>query len=319
VKSDLRAQRLSSRLVRTVAAVAVIGVGLPFLIPAYWVFLCALGCVDAVAVLSIVVLARATASVSLCQAAFMGIAAYSFAWFFNHQGWPLWISAPLGALVVVPVGMLLAFPALRVRGLELSVLTLSVGLATSALVFGADAPIHIGGINGAAFNDVVKPFGFDLSIPRTMYWFQFTIAFVVFVGVALLLASPIGVTWRALRAGNAVAAASGIRITNYQLLGFGVSAFLAGVAGVMLLFVQSSVAPEQFGAGTSIFLVVLAMVAGVDRISTAILAGFAFGIGQQVFPTFGLNGNFLNLATGFVLVIAIVARGERRSAAALAS
>jgi branched-chain amino acid transport system permease protein len=266
--------------------------------------------VYAVAVLSVVVLARATASISLCQASFMGVSAYAFAWLFNDNGWPMWPALLVGALIAAPVGMTLAFPALRMRGLELSVLTLSVGLALTAIVFAPDAPLSISD-TGASLEHAVSPFGLDLTSNQNMYWFQLGLAIVAYAAIAVLLASPVGATWKAMRSGNAVAAASGIRISRYQILGFGLSALLAGLAGVMLLMYQSVVTPDAFGPAQSIFFVVVAMVAGIDKLRAGVLAGLVFGAGQQVFTTFGLQNEILNLVFGFSVVIAIVAFGRR--------
>lgn len=290
---------------------------LPWWIPDFWLSLIASSIARSLVVLSVVVLARATASISLAQGAFMGLSAYLGTWLFTEQGWAYLPAAALGVVAVVPIGLALALPALRLRGLELSVLTLTVGLAAAALVFNPGAPFTVGtGGTGAILTRPIDAPGIDLTDGDTMYWFQLAVAAVVFVAVWLLLRGRVGHTWQAMRAGNAVAAASGIDITRYQLLGFGIAAAIAGLSGVMLLTVQRSVTPESVGPAASIFLVVTAVVVGIDRLRAAMVGGIALGAGVQVFPTFGLKGDWLTLMLGLLVVVAVVVRdGQRRRVA----
>jgi ABC-type branched-subunit amino acid transport system permease subunit len=303
------------RLAGTAALSILLAVSVPFWATDQFTTLFAQSCVYVVAILSVVVLYRATGSISLCQATFMGIGAYAFAFLYSEQGWSLGAAAPIGAVTAALVGSVLAFPALRMRGLELTVLTLSVGLAASALVFLPDSPLSYN-VAGATLDVPATPFGLDLFEPNTMYWFQLGIVLLAFAIVAGVLVSPLGATWRAMRSGNAAAASSGIRITRYQLAGFGLSALLAGIAGVMLLLYQNVATSDSFGAGISIQLVVFAMLSGLDRIRTAILGGFAYGAGQLVFTMFGIEGDALNVVFGFLLVVAIVIRGRAQEKAA---
>ena len=94
----------------------------PAWMPTLWVYLTMTSVVASLVVLSVVVLARATSSISLAQGAFMGISAYLFTWLFQSHGWPYVPAALISIVAVVPIGMLLAFPALRLRGIELSAL-----------------------------------------------------------------------------------------------------------------------------------------------------------------------------------------------------
>ncbi len=310
--------RISSerqRLAGTAAVSILLAVSVPFWATDQFTTLFAQSCVYVVAVLSVVVLYRATGSISLCQATFMGIGAYAFGYLYSEQGWSVGTAAPVGAITAALVGSVLAFPALRMRGLELTVLTLSVGLAATALVFLPDSPLSYN-VAGAALGVPAKPFGLNLFDANTMYWFQLGIVLLAFAIVAAVLVSPLGATWRAMRSGNAAAASSGIRLTRYQLAGFGLSALLAGISGVMLLLYQNIATADSFGAGISIQLVVFGMLSGLDRIRTAILGGFAYGAGQIVFTLFGIEGDALNVVFGFLLVVAIVVRGRAQEKAA---
>jgi branched-chain amino acid transport system permease protein len=244
----------------------------------------------------------------------MGIGAYTASWLSSQHGWPFLPAALVGLVVVAPVGMMLAFPALRLRGLELSVLTLGVSLAATALVFDSLAPLRFDP-HGAPLGGVPKLGPFDLSSSTQMYFFLVGIAVLAFLGVAAVLRSRVGKAWKAMRAGNAVAAGCGIQITTMQVIGFGVSALVAGLAGVMLLTLQSTVTPDSFSAGQSIFLVVVSLIAGTRRIEAAIFGGLVVGVGQHIFKTYGMSGDWVTFVFGLVVVARILRTAPRASGA----
>jgi branched-chain amino acid transport system permease protein len=282
----------------------------------YWTGLLASAPVYAIAILSLVVLARATASISLCQAAFMGVSAYAFSYLSISSasgglGWSLLPAFVVAVLVVAPVGMTLALPALRMRGLELALLTLTVGTALSGLIFNGNAPLSFSETAGAFLETPAEPFGLDLADPVVKYRFFLTVAAVVFALVGLVLISPIGATWQAMRAGNAVASASGIRIFYYQLIGFGLSALLAGLAGVLLVMMNTFADPGGFSAGASTMFVVIAMVVGIDLMRAGVIGGLITGLGTAAFEVFNIQADYLTILTGFGLVVIIVVRGRR--------
>jgi ABC-type branched-subunit amino acid transport system permease subunit len=278
---------------------------LPLWMPTYWLFLSSQSAVYTVAVLSVMVLRRATDSTSLCQAALMGVAAYLAAWLSSAQGWSYPAAVLAGLLATVPAGMALALPALRLRGLELSVLTLAVGLAATAIVFDPLAPLKFSD-RGAPLSGPPHPFGVDVTSPGRMYLFLFLLAGAALLLVRLLFRSRLGLTWQALRAGNAAAAASGIPVARMQVLGFVLSAGLAGLSGVMLLTLQQTVTADSFSTAQSVFLVVVAALIGGDRPGLAVLGGAVVGLGQQVFGAFGLAGDWIVFLFGLVVVLHIL-------------
>lgn len=288
---------------------------LPAVVSGFWVFVATSSLVYAIGVLSVVVLHRASSAITLCQATFMGVGAYATAWLYTDVGWPFLAAAVVGVAAPVPVGALVAVPALRLRlkGLELAVLTLTVGFAGTSLVFGSAAPFRIGDI-GASLEPRPAPLGIDLTDATQLWLVSLVVTGTVCLAVAAVLRGRLGSSWDAIRAGDAVAAACGIDVGRLTVAGFATSAGIAGVAGVLLLTLQSQVTAASFDTSQSVLLVVVAMVAGIDRLRAAAAGGLVLGLGQQVFPTFGLQGDWLNLAFGTFVVVAVVARNRRSGA-----
>src|SRR4029077_10607140 len=90
------------------------------------------GLILGLAAISLVVLLGYVGQVSLAQFAFMGIGALTVSRTAPHIGY--WASLPLAGLVAVPVGLVAAVPALRLRGIYLAIATLRVSQAVTAAV-----------------------------------------------------------------------------------------------------------------------------------------------------------------------------------------
>ena len=161
--------------------------------------------------LSLVVLTGYVGQVSLAQMSFAGLSAFEL----SHLGRRARASRSrssllLAALIAVPLGLLIGLPALRLRGVNLAVVTLAAAFAIDALVFNDEG--FSGGLRG---RDVPSPtlFGLDLGIakgdayPRVIFG-VFVLVVVCLVGllVARLRNAPAGRMFIAVRSNERAAA-----------------------------------------------------------------------------------------------------------------
>lgn len=281
----------------------------PALVSDLWLVLLTRSLILGLATLSVIVLHRATGTVSLCQASLMGVAANTTTWLAAERGWPLLAALVLGSLSAVPVGMVLVIPALRLRGVELSTLTLAVTPLVGSLVFAADAPLRASSLG--IYLESNSLLGVELSRPRQSYYLVLVVVVAVTAATGVLLRSRIGTTWRAMRTGNAVASACGIPIARYKLAGFAISSLLAGLSGVLLLAVQRAADPSEFSLFVSIRLVVLATIGGIDSLLSMVPGGLASGVGPRIPSEFGLGVDWFGVVIGFGVVAAVLRRGRR--------
>ena len=103
--------------------------------------------IGAIVCLSLVVITGYVAQISLFQATLAGVAAYMLAGFTTGIGVPFPIAPLLACLGATAIGLIAALPALRVRGINLAVITLAGGFAIQQLVF--NNPDYTGGFEGA--------------------------------------------------------------------------------------------------------------------------------------------------------------------------
>jgi ABC-type branched-subunit amino acid transport system permease subunit len=176
--------------------------------------------------------------------------------------------------------VLIGLPALRVRGVNLAVVTLAAAAAMDALVFSNVR--FSGGLGGRS---VGSPhlFGIDLGIseghhyPRVVFGVMLLVI-VIFVGycVARLRTSATGRMLVAVRSNERAAASVGIRVAPAKLYVFALSSFIAGIGGALLAYDQGTVSSASFGVQTSLTLLAIAYVAGIGRIAGAVIAGLMF-------------------------------------------
>jgi ABC-type branched-subunit amino acid transport system permease subunit len=227
--------------------------------------------------LSLVVLTGYVGQVSLAQMAFAGVSGFELTHLASGLGIPFPFGMLLAALCAVPLGILIGLPALRLRGVNLAVVTLAAAFALVALVFNDER--FSGGLRG---REVPSPhfFGINLGVAggnssSRLIFGVFVLVVVCLVGllVARLRNAPAGRMFIAIRSNERAAAAVGINVARTKLFAFGLSAFIAGLGGTLFAYQQQTVSGPSFGVFTSLALLAVTYVAGVGRISGAVVAG----------------------------------------------
>ena len=265
--------------------------------------------IAAVIALSLVVLVGLVGQISLAQAAFAGSAGFALSKI--GTGIPFPLSLIAAALIATLLGLLVSIPALRIRGVQLAVVTLAAGVAIEELVFNNPK------LSPSTGNLIPDPslFGVDLGVREgttTARWQFGLLVLAVLVlactGVAVLARSSLGRSLLAVRSNERAAASVGVDVAGAKLAAFAASAFLAGIGGALIGYSRGQLSPESFGVPVSLSLLALAYLGGITSIGGALLAGtFApLGIGYVVLDrTFNLGRHYL-LASGLLLIATAV-------------
>lgn len=270
----------------------------------------------AIVALSIVVVTGYTGQISLAQLTLAGFGAFFLVRFAVLWGIPFpW--APILVVVAVTVlGTLVGLPAVRVRGVQLGLLTLAAAVAADALYFG-----NLQLTGGSAPPSVGDPgvFGIDLGIgsgaayPRLAFSLM---VLVVLVGACLAMVglrrSRLGFDMLAVRANERAAAAAGINVARTKLVAFAVGSALAGLAGTLMAYQSGQVSSDSFTALTGVLFFTVAYLSGVTSISGALVAGLLAPLGiLAVFLDRTINfGDYYQLITAFFLMFAAVRHPE---------
>jgi branched-chain amino acid transport system permease protein len=209
-----------------------------------------------------------TGLLTLGHGAFFAIGAYSAALLNLRLGLPPWATIPIGALIAVPAALIIGFPALRVRGTYLILITLCV-------------PIILTGVVLAFSNFTGGELGLSgIARLSTSRLFDYYLVLAVMISCALLMWKltdakskliRLGIFLHAIREDEITARASGIDTTKYKLLAFCLSGFFAGLAGSLYAHSIRIAGPSTLEVWFSIQPVMWAIFGGTATINGPIV------------------------------------------------
>jgi branched-subunit amino acid ABC-type transport system permease component len=243
---------------------------------------------------------RVAEQVPLCQMSFAAIGAVGMYWA-ERAGVPWTLALILGGLCAVPIGAVIAIPAIRLVGVYLALATLGFGILLEQQVFST----------GLMFGTSDTP----LTTPRPSFAqspvaYYFVVLIVVLIATALVRAieqTQLGRLLRA-RAASPVALVSlGVSSRVPAVLAFCVSAFIAGIGGGLIGPIFEEVGPGQFTTvPTSLLLVALLVLAGRDRRMRVFGVSLGAAFALQILPGY-LNSAtqeaWLNLLFGLAAIV----------------
>ena len=240
----------------------------PFAVDEYWLYLACLVAINVASAAGLNLLTGYTGLVSLGQAAFMGVGAYTVA--ILQARWQLHFLPNLlaGGVVAMCCGIVVGLPSLRVKGLYLAIATIAAGVLAHFIF------AHWTAVTGGSAGLTVRPaqaFGVDLDTSFRFYWLALPVTALLLLGIANLMRTRIGRAWLAVRDHDIAARAMGIDLMRTKLLAFMVSAFYTGVAGALVAAQTRFINVDTFSVLVSIEALAMVIVGGMGRVHGAIL------------------------------------------------
>jgi ABC-type branched-subunit amino acid transport system ATPase component/ABC-type branched-subunit amino acid transport system permease subunit len=273
-----------------------------------------LACEYSVIALSVVLLIGMVGQISLCQAALVGMGAFTSALATNdlqvHFPFTLIVGTVFGALTAAVIGVV----ALRVRGLYLAVATLIFGYLCDQYLFGQTWLVQNRSGTSIPFETIGKPGtipSFDLADAHVFYYVALGIAALSLYGLANLRDSRLGRAFAAVRGSEVAAASLGINVVRTKLLGFACAGGLAGLGGALTLAANRTVAPDQFSFVNSLDFLAIAVVGGLRSLGGAVASSllFALLVGELFFRSPTLADYLDVISSGLLITVLIFFRG----------
>jgi branched-chain amino acid transport system permease protein len=269
--------------------------------------------------LSLVVLTGFGGQTSLAQMAFAGVAAFSLSRLAMQWNIPFPIAPILAASIATVFGMIVGLPALRVRGVNMAVITLAGGVAITEFVF--KNPKYVGDAStGGAQVPNPKLFGWDLGLilgseaSRPVFGiFLVAVATLLALAVANLRRSSTGRRMLATRSNERAASAAGIDVARTKLQVFAISSFIAGVGGCLIAYRFGSVSDASFGTIASLTVLAFAYLGGITCVSGAVTSGALAASGVVFYGASQLTGSlgqWETLIGGALLILMAVTHPE---------
>jgi branched-chain amino acid transport system permease protein len=226
----------------------------------------------------------------------IGSGAYTAGILDNLYQPPIWICVVAGTLAAVVGGVILALPALRVRGPYFGLTTLVAVLMLQNYVV-VDASLT-GGEIGLTVPDVITVS--DAVNYQIALWFMAISAAILFS----LSRSPVGLILQASGQDAIQAGALGFNVTKHKLTAFVISAFFSGLAGALMVFYLGSASVGTFIDITVGVQVIIAAVLGGRRTILGAVLGAVFIIAAaEALRPIGDLANFVVFAMALVVVL----------------
>ncbi|GAC1653490.1 MAG: branched-chain amino acid ABC transporter permease [Candidatus Dormibacteraceae bacterium] len=261
---------LSIPVLIAIAVGVVVLTGIPLLTDGFTTYQFANVAVYVIALIGLNILVGYSGQISLGNGAFMAIGAYTTSLLVFRLRMPYYATIPIAGLVTGFFGYLFGFPALRLSGLYLALATFALALSIPPLINNFDS--FTNGHTGINMHPALGPDFLALSNEQWLFFLNWGIAALMLIVSLNLIRSSTGRAWMAIRDSETAASASGVSLSRYKTLAFGISALYSGVAGSLLAITVAYVNPDVFTLQLSLALLVGGVVGGL---------GFEFG------PVFG--------------------------------
>jgi branched-chain amino acid transport system permease protein len=242
---------------------------------------------------------------SLGQAAFYGLGAYTSALLVMKLGVPWPIALLLAGVVACIFGILLSFPCLRVGSDYLTLMTIGFGQIFYIVALNwmqlTRGPMGLPGVPAPQIGPIT------FNTPNSIYYLYLVISALCYLFMHRLTNSHIGRALIAIRDNETAAAAMGINVAYYKVMTFAFGSLWAGISGSMLAHFLAFVGPMTFTLNESILHMQMAILGGLGSLPGSVLgAAILVSVPQLFKPLY----QYQVLLNGLIMVILLIWRPQ---------
>lgn len=203
-----------------------------------------------------------TGLVSLGQAGFYAIGAYTASLLALKFGVNFFVAALGGAVLSSLCGLLLGLPTMRLRGPYLAVVTLGFGEIIKMITTNWD-PVTNGtlGLKGIPRPSI---FGLELTLANHgIYYLMLALVGLITLACILIIKSKTGRAFKSIKEDDLAATMMGIKTTRYKILAFVIASFITGIAGAFYSSMIGFIEPNSFTFDTSTIIISIVILGGM--------------------------------------------------------
>jgi branched-chain amino acid transport system permease protein len=254
-------------------------------------------------------LIQLTGHLSLAQGVFIGIGAYTSVTLVGIFGISFWAAMPLAGVVAAIIGLIIAWPALRLKGAYFAILTL--GLSEVFRVILLNFWSFSGGPSGIPGGETTIE---SIPRPENILFINFSsrIAYFYLVLIVLIIVvlifnkmdkSTTGKTIDAIRQSDDLALSIGINVIGYKMNAFIIACFFTGISGALLAHYLNSITPGDFNFWKSSDIVLFSLIGGLGNILGPIVGVIGMTILSNSVASFA---QYQSIIYGVVAIIFIM-------------
>jgi branched-chain amino acid transport system permease protein len=227
---------------------------------------------------------------TVANAAFMGIGAYSSALLTMQTGTPFFAALLVAALLPAIVALLIGRPTLRLSGVYLAMATLAFGEVVRIVILNTE---HLTGgalgLNG---------------IPQLTGWFHVAVTLGVALYVLLRCArTRIGRAMAAICQDETATEVMGLNVRAYKLLAFVLSSALAGLAGGLNAHFTFFISPNEYGFERGVEILAMGVLGGTGSPWGAVIGAGVITLLPELLRGMG---HYRPLLNGIILILIIL-------------
>jgi branched-chain amino acid transport system permease protein len=259
--------------------------------------------------LSLTFLAGYGGMISLAQMTVAGMAGYAVA-ILGVNGtpeinvnWPWWLVVPCAIAIATLAGTLIGWLSVRTEGIYTIMITLAIGVAFYYLVLQNYSVFN--GFQG--LQKVYPPlFGdFNLRDPLPFYFLALFFAVLGYLAISYLVRTPFGTALQGIRDNPRRMASLGFNVVAHRVAAYSVAAFLAAVAGVLLVWYNGLIGPGSVGVSWLINILIIAVLGGMRHPIGPFLGALIFVL-MQTFAIDLIDRERFNLLIGGVFLAIVL-------------
>jgi branched-chain amino acid transport system permease protein len=251
-----------------------------------------------IAAIGLNILTGFTGLISLGNAAFMAIGAFTAGYLGTKYSLPFYLCIPLAGLMSAILGMIVGIPSLRIKGLYLAMATLAAHFIVEFVVTKWDSVT--GGVSGISI-PAPKLGDFVLDSDKKIFCLIYLVMIAaVFFSRNLFRTKP-GKAFIAIRDQAISAEVMGVNLLKYKLMSFGISSFFVGTAGALTAYQAKIISPETFPITVAIDHLGMIIIGGMGSIIGSIFGAIFITLLPEILRlvTTALSATYPDLVTVF--------------------
>jgi len=249
-----------------------------------------------------------TGLISLAQAGFYGIGAYTTAILSTQFGFSFWLNLPLAMLISGAIAFVVSLIALRTVEDYFIICTLGIQVILFSLMNNlmnvTRGPLGIPGIPSISF--------FGMSLDSKISFLILSLFFVVLVWFVLknISKSGFGKTLTAISEDEIYTQSIGKNVYQAKIISFTTSAILAAIPGALYAHYISYIDPTSFTVNESIFILSIVIIGGLGNMTGSFLAAAFLVLLPEALRFVGMPdsiaANMRQIIYGLILVVVMM-------------
>jgi branched-chain amino acid transport system permease protein len=253
-----------------------------------------------------------TGLAALGHIAFAAIGAYTSSLLALNFGISPWIGLIAGAILAAILGVIVAYPSLRLKGDYLALATFGLGVIVYSVaknwVSLTRGPMGLPGIPSFSI------FGYQISSVWSYLVLVFIFVFITYMAIRNITNSPFGKILTGIREDEIASQAMGKNVNKYKLIVFIVGAFFAGIAGSLYAHYITFIDPSSFTIMESITILLMVVFGGMGSLGGSVVGALVLVILPELLRFLGMPSSVAaplrQMIYGLLLVILMIWRPQ---------